>query len=248
MLTGGTASDGDCRTSDGGCCDLVPECRDDGTCQLPPPVCTTDSTCDGVGEICARGLACVSADDLVVVAYDPDSSPYMGVVRYDSRDLFLVGTGDFSEGSYTLTEVVTFVEEEEGYNLHVLVDGSGLPISAYVEGREDEVFTYVYDDNGNLVSLVEPEDSSGRKRGLRLSTPSGSSVIQDVIRRELLAFLPFVAAGIIIGIVVSAATIAMQKLADRFGLVRIVSRNRGRSPPHCVVPSRRSVTRAFPHS
>lgn len=186
VLTGGTVSDGDCRTSDDGCCDLFVECRDDGICQLPPPVCTADSTCDGVDEACVRGLACVSPDDVTVVFYEPGSSPYLGVFQYESQDFFFAGT--ISSGSYVLTEFVTF-DEEVGANVHMIMDESGRPMSAFVEGLEDDVFIYVYDDNGNLVSVsgVELDGGTGR-RGLEMVVQS-TSELQHVARRELLGVL-----------------------------------------------------------
>lgn len=192
MLTGGTVSDGDCNTSDGGCCDLVPECRDDGTCQLPPPVCTTDSTCGGADEVCARGLACVSPDDVEITSYEPGSSPYLGVVQYDSREFFLVGTGDISSGSSVINEVVTF-EPAVGANVHIDVDGSGRPLSAYVEGNEEDVITVVYDDNGNLVSAI---GADGDNRRALETVPRLTSVLQDGTGRKL---LPVIIPGIILG-------------------------------------------------
>lgn len=194
MLTGGTVSDGDCRTSDGGCCDLVPECRDDGTCQLPPPVCTTDGDCENVGDHCADGIACVSPDDIEITPFAAGSSPYLGVIKYASRELFLVGTGDISSGSYVLYEIVTF-DEDEGADVHVALDESGLPLSSYVEGNEDEVAMYVYDDNENLVSVVEADHGNGRALE---TVPRSTSVLQDVSRRLL--WVPL--ARIIIGLII----------------------------------------------
>ena len=188
MLTGGTVSDGNCLTSDDGCCDLVSECRDDGTCQLPPPVCTTDDTCDGVNDVCAQGQACMSVDDVDITLYETGSAPYLGVVRYNSQEFFLVGTGDTSSGDFVIEEFVTF-DEGVGGNVHVVVDPSRRPLSAYVEGSEDEMITYTYDANGNLVSAVVQGGSDGGERSLRglekLSAQDSSPALLDGTRREL---------------------------------------------------------------
>lgn len=193
MPTGGTVSNGNCLTSDDGCCDLVPECRDDGTCQLPPPVCTTDGDCDNVGDHCADGLACVSPDDIEITPFAPGSSLYLGVIQYDSRELFLVGTGDISSGFYFLSEIVSF-DEDVGANVHVALDESGRPLSAYAEGNEDEVLIYVYDDNDNLVSIVEAGGGNGRRLGM---VPRSTSVFQEGARR-LIPIIPPLILGIII--------------------------------------------------
>lgn len=179
VLTGGSIADGDCRTSDGGCCDLLPECRNDGTCELPPPVCTTDSDCSGAEDICAGGLGCVSQYKIQVTPFAPGSSPYLGVIEYDSSEFFLVGTGDISSGSYFLHEIVTF-DADVGAVVHVELDESQRPLSAYIEGEEYEVLTYVYDASGNLVSIVEADGGNGRALE---TVPGSTSALRHGSRR-----------------------------------------------------------------
>lgn len=134
-----------------------------------------------------EGLACVSPDDVEVSLFAPGSSPYQGAVRYESQEFFFVGTGDIPSGSYSLNEIVTF-DEDTGANVHFAVDGSGRLLSFYAEGNEDEVITFVYDDNGNIVSL---EADGGNGRALAMLPRSTTAVLQDGSRRLffVIAFL-----------------------------------------------------------
>lgn len=156
---GAVVGGGDCDALSGGCCDFFMECSENGMCSIPAASCTPDSCEDG--EVCAMGSTCVPLGASTLTADTDIDSPYVGVLTYDSQEIFFVGEKDSRGRATRVTEATRYYPEAD-IAVHIVFDESGVVTSAYFDGR-DEVVKFAYDVGGNLVSVTE-DGSSGRRR------------------------------------------------------------------------------------